>query len=274
MTTSTRPPRALRVRLTLLAVLGALAALVLPAQVAHAANYQYWGYYQVVDGKWAFYQVGPDKSAPKDGAVEGWRWAVDDGSGANPRVPRALPTFGAVCDATAVQSGKKRVAVVLDYGRAADGDGKSTPPQPRAGCASVAAAATGAEVLGAVAEVRTGSGGLVCGLDSYPATGCGGELPALSDAQKAADTPVTIAAATTAAPTTAAPTTAAPTTAAPTAAGPTPTDTAAAPAPGAAAPAASTSSGIPAGVWVGLVVVLIGIAVLVWSARRRRHTGA
>ncbi len=256
MTTSTRPPRALRVRLVLLAVLGALAALVLPAQVAHAANYQYWGYYQVVDGKWAFYQVGPDKSAPKDGAIEGWRWAVDDGT---PRVPRALPTFAGVCDTTVAESGKKRVAVVLDYGRAADGDGKATPPQPRAKCASVASAATGAEVLGAVAEVRTGSGGLVCGLDSYPLTGCGGEVPALTDAQKAADTSVTVAPATTAAAT---------------ATGPSPTDTAAAPAPGAAAPAASTSSGIPAGVWVGIVVVLLGIAVLLWSARRRRQSAA
>ncbi len=264
MTTSTRSRRAVRARLTLLAVLGVLAALVLPAQPAYAANYQYWGYYQVVDATWAFYQVGPDKSAPKDGAVEGWRWAVDDGTGATPHLPRALPMFTAVCDTTAAETGKKRVAVVVDYGRPADGDGKATPPPPRAKCASVATAATGAEVLAAVAEVRTGSGGLVCGLDAYPSTGCGGELAALTDAQKAADTPVTIAPSTTAAPTTPGSATA----------GPTPTDTAAAAAPGSAAAATSTSSGIPAGVWVGILVVLLGIAVLVWAARRRRQTAA
>jgi len=256
MTTSPRHPLALRVRVMVLGVLGALTALVLPAQVAHAANYQYWGYYQVVDGTWAFYQVGPDKSAPKDGAIEGWRWAVDDGTGATPRLPRALPTFTAVCDTTAAETGKKRVAVVLDYGRPADGDGKTTPPQPRAKCASVATAATGAEVLAAVAEVRTG-GGLVCGLDSYPASGCGGEVATLTDEQKAADTPVTIAPVAAAAPT-----------------GPTATDTAGAASPAAAAAASSTSSGVSAGVWVGVLVVLIAIAVLVWSARRRRQTAA
>jgi hypothetical protein len=255
-TTSTRPQHAQPVRLALLAVLGTLAALLLPAQVAHAANYQYWGYYQVVDGKWAFYQVGPDKSAPKDGAVEGWRWAVDDGTGATPRAPRALPTFTAVCDTTPAESGKKRVAVVLDYGRPADGDGKTTPPQPRAKCASVATAATGAEVLAAVAEVRMG-GGLVCGLDGYPAAGCGGEVATLTDEQKAADTPVTIAPATAATPSSG---------------GPTATDTASA-AP-AAAPAVSTSSSPPVGVWVGVLVVLLGIAVLLWSVRRRRQTAA
>jgi len=255
-TPSTRPRHAQRVRLALLAVLGTLAALLLPAQVAHAANYQYWHYYQVVDSTWAFYQVGPDKSAPKDGAIEGWRWAVDDGTGATPRTPRALPTFAAVCDTTPAEAGKKRVAVVLDYGRPADGDGKTTPPQPRAKCASVATAATGAEVLAAVAEVRTG-GGLVCGLDSYPASGCGGEVATLTDEQKAADTPVTIAPVAAAAPT-----------------GPTATDTAGATAPAAAAAASSTSSGVSAGVWVGILVVLIAIAVLVWSTRRRRQTAA
>ncbi|MDQ6716573.1 MAG: SCO2322 family protein, partial [Actinomycetota bacterium] len=116
--------------IAVLALLGALLALLLPAQAAHAANYQYWGYYQVTNGAWTFSQVGPDKSAPADGSIEGWRFAVDDGSGTNPRTPRALPTFAAVCDTTAAQSGQKRVAVVVDYGRAADGDGTTTPPQP------------------------------------------------------------------------------------------------------------------------------------------------
>lgn len=222
---------ALRTRLLPLAVLGALVALVLPAQAAQAASYRYWGYYQVVNGAWAFSQNGPDKTTPADGATEGWRWAVDDGTGATPRPPRALPTFQAVCDTTPVETGKKRVAVVIDFGRAADADGTSTPPPPVARCASVATAATGAEVLAAVATVRTGSTGLVCGLDNYPATGCGGQVATLSPEQQAPDTPVTIA----------------------------------------ASPAAS--SGIPVGVWIGILVLLAGIALLAWSARRRQNAG-
>ncbi len=236
--------------LVVFAAIAAIAALVLPAQAAHAANYTYWGYYQVVAGKWSFYQVGPDKSAPKDGAVEGWRWAVDDGTGKTPRTPRALPSFTDVCAATAVATGKKRVAVVIDYGRGADGDGSTAPPAPLARCASVATTATGSEVLAAVADVRTAKG-LVCGLNGYPASGCGGEVATLTDAQKAADTPVSITAVAVA--------------------GPTPSETAA---PGAAIVPSSSggSSGIPIGVWVGIVVVLLGAIALVLSARRRART--
>lgn len=259
-----RPPRPTpRARLVLLVVLGAFAALVLPVSAAQAANYQYWGYYQVVGGAWAFSQNGPDKTTPADGSVEGWRWAVDDGTGATPRPPRALPTFQAVCAATPVEAGKKRVAVVIDFGRPADGDGTTAPPAPVARCASVATAATGAEVLAAVATVRTGTTGLVCGLDGYPASGCGGEVATLSPAQKAPDTPVTIATATATATGGAGTATASP---------PAADATAAPAAPAAAAPAAA-SSGIPVGVWLGILVVLAGIVLLVWSARRRQNVG-
>ncbi len=235
--------------IAVLALLGALLALLLPAQAAHAANYQYWGYYQVTNGAWTFSQVGPDKSVPADGSIEGWRFAVDDGSGTTPRTPRALPTFAAVCDTTAAQTGKKRVAVVVDYGRPADGDGTTTPPQPVAKCASVATAATGGEVLAAVAAVRT-AGGLVCALDSYPATGCGGEVATLTDAQKAADTPVTIAPVGIATPTSSA---------------------TAAPATSATSGAASSS---PIGLWAGVVVLVLGLAAVLWSVRRRRQHAA
>lgn len=235
-----------------LVMLGALLALVLPAQTARAANYQYWGYYQVVNGAWTFSQVGPDQSAPADGAIEGWRYAVDDGTGASPRTPRALPTFSAVCDTTAAQSGKKRVAVVVDFGRPADGGESVTPPQPVARCASVATAATGAEVLGAVAAVRT-AGGLVCGLDGYPATGCGGEVATLTDAQKATDTPVTIAPAAVATATA--------------------STTGATPATAVSAPATPPSNS-PVGLWVGVVVLVLGLVALAWSIRRRRQHAA
>ena len=251
MTTApTHHRRAQRVRLTVLAAVAAVAALVLPTQAAHAANYQYWGYYTVASGAWTFSDVGPDKSTPADGAIEGWRFAVDDGTGKTPRLPRALPTFAAVCDATPAETGKKRVAVVIDPGRTADGDGTTAPPEPVAKCASVVTAATGAEVIAAVSQVRAGSGGLVCALDGYPTSGCGAEVATLTDAQKAADTPVTIAT-------------------------PTPSATAAAGLSAAAPPATSSaSSGFPVGVVVGIIAVLLVVAALVWGAMRRRRTAA
>ncbi len=252
MTPSTTPPRPARhtqrtrlTRVAVLAVLGALAALLLPAPAAQATNYRFWGYYQLAGGAWTFSANGPDKTTPAEGAVEGWRWGIDDGTGKNPRAPRAVPAFAAVCGATPAAAGRKRVAVVVDFGRPADAEtAASTPPAAVARCASVATAATGSEVLAAVTSVRT-AGGLVCGLDGYPAAGCGAEVAALTPEQQAADTPVAIAAAT-----------------------PTPTAVATA-APATVAPAAA-SSGIPVGVWVGLLVVLLAVAALVWSARRRQ----
>jgi hypothetical protein len=246
---------------SLLAVLGtALAVLLglLTAASAQAANYQYWGYYQLANGAWTFAQKGPAETNPADGSVEGWRWAITEESGTPPRNPRVTPAFADVCGSAAAESGKKHVAVVVDYGRDVDGDG-ATPPKPVTKCATVPTAATGAEVLAAVATVRNGDGGLVCGIDNYPATGCGGQVATLTDAQKAADTPVTLLGA------------AAPSTT-PGAAGATPTETAGplvAP-----APTSTTSSGVPAVVWVGLVILVLGVAALVWSAVRRRRQNA
>jgi hypothetical protein len=245
-------------RTPLLAALGALLALalgLLTAAPAQAATYQYWGYYQLTAGAWTFAQKGPAETNPADGSVEGWRWAITEESGTPPRNPRVTPAFNDVCGSAAAESGKKRVAVVVDYGRDVDGDG-ATPPKPVAKCATVPTAATGAEVLAAVATVRNGDGGLVCGIDNYPATGCGGQVSTLTDAQKAADTPVTVLGA------------AAPSST-PGTASATPSETAGpliAP-----APAVATSSGVPAVVWLGLVILLLGVAALVWSDMRRRR---
>ncbi|HEU4331186.1 MAG TPA: SCO2322 family protein [Lapillicoccus sp.] len=249
-------------RASLLAVLGtALAVLLglLTAAPAQAANYQYWGYYQLADGKWTFAQKGPAETNPADGSVEGWRWAITEESGTPPRNPRVTPAFNNVCGSAAAAAGQKRVAVIIDYGRDVDGDATTAPPQPVAKCATVATAATGAEVLAAVATVRNGDGGLVCGINNYPASGCGGQVATLTDAQKAADTPVTLLGA------------AAPT-ATPGAGSATPTETAGP----VVAPAntSTTSSGVPAVVWVGLVILLLGVAALVWSAMRRRRQNA
>ena len=80
------------------AVMVAFATLVSTAPQASAANYLYWSYWQQTAGKWAFSSVGADKATPSDGAVEGWRWAIDDGSGSRP--PRVLPTFEQLCAST------------------------------------------------------------------------------------------------------------------------------------------------------------------------------
>lgn len=170
----------------LVSVLAAL-FLSLLAGPADAASYRYWGYYTWTDGTWAFATTGPDQTAPADGAVEGWRFAITAESGA-PRVPRADGDFEAICTATDPAAGKKRVAVVIDGGLSDDAPEGATPPNPRGACALVDESASGAAVLAAVATARV-EGGLVCSIDGYPAQGCGEpvdiEPPGTADAQVA-----------------------------------------------------------------------------------------
>ena len=77
-----RPPAVRAVVLLALATLlgVALPSLLAPAGTASAASYRFWGFYQLTDGAWAFATKGPDETTPKDGAVEGWRFAVGDES--------------------------------------------------------------------------------------------------------------------------------------------------------------------------------------------------
>ncbi len=180
-------------------LLALVAAVVAPAGPASAAAYRYWGYFQLQDAQgstektWAFATKGADQLTPADGGVEGWRFAVAGETDA--RMPRATATFDDLCGDTAAQAGKKRVGVVIDYGRAADTEDGKQPPAPVGRCAVVDTKATGAEVLAAVASVRA-EGAMICGIDDQPATGCGGEVKEVSPEAKATDTPVQLAAAT------------------------------------------------------------------------------
>ena len=167
-------------------VVGLVLAVMLPA-TADAAAYRYWGYFQLSGDTWQFAPKGPDQTKPADGSVEGWRYAV--GEEGSTRDPRVTVTFDDICGDTKAKSGEKRVAVVIDYGRPADTEDGKQPPAPVGECAQVATTATGAEVLADVADVRTEQA-LVCAIDEFPATGCGGEVKKVSAAAKAPDTPV------------------------------------------------------------------------------------
>ena len=179
-------------------IVAAAICLVAPAGSASAAAYRYWGYFQLHGSTWQFAPKGPDQVVPAEGAVEGWRFAVAGDT--DMRTPRVTTTFDAVCGSTQAQSGKKRVAVVIDYGRPADQADGSQPPAPVAHCAVVPSAASGAEVLAAVATVRT-SDKLVCALDGVPATGCADVVKTVPAAAAAKDTPTTLAPSPTASPT-------------------------------------------------------------------------
>lgn len=221
--------------LAMVAFIAAVLTVVLPAGTAHAEAYQYWGYYTLSGDTWQYAQTGPDQTNPADGSVEGWRFAVAGQDDVRP--PRGTVTFSEVCDSTKAVEGKKRVAVVIDYGRKADATDE-TPKEPAASCAQVPAAATGADVLAAVSTVRSEKQ-LVCGINDYPKSGCGGAVATPNEQQTAPDDKAKIAIA-----------------------GKDSQDNAKA--------NPSSNTGTIVGWTVGGVVVLLVIAGLVVAARRRR----
>jgi hypothetical protein len=166
----------------LLALLPALAI----ASPATADSYRFWGYYQWDGTAWQFAPTGPADTEPADGDIEGWRFAVSDESAS--KFPRAQASFESICGGDAAAEGNKRVAVVIDYGLPEDNEGE-TPPAAAGACAEVAAAASGAEVLAAVAQTRL-ENGLICAIDSWPASGCGD--PVTDDAPQTDESPVAL----------------------------------------------------------------------------------
>ncbi len=141
------------------------------AGTAHADDgYEYWNYFHAQDGAWQFSDKGPAQVKPEDGSVEGFRYGVSTVSqGIEPRADLAEVDFDAVCEGVKAGDGEKQVAVLLDFGTVT---GHGTPPAARGECAVVADNATAQVVLDEVADVRV-EGGMTCGIDGYPATGCG-----------------------------------------------------------------------------------------------------
>jgi hypothetical protein len=232
-----------------LSVLLAAAFAVLTVAPAHAAAYRFWGFYQLTDGAWSFAQKGADQTVPKDGSVDGWRFAVADLN--DSRFPRATPTFDELCASTPAQDGKKRVGLLVDFGRPADSADGSTPPEPKALCAVVASEATSTDVLKAAGDLRVEKA-LVCGVGGYPATDCGGEVKDVSAETKAKDAPIQVAQVGNSAATSAAPTSAAPTQAAS----------------NASAPAEEASSGTSTAAYVIAGLVLLAILAFVIARSR------
>ena len=143
-----------------------------PAARADAA-YRYWTYWHANGASWEFAQSGPAATAVTDGSVEGWRFAVSTAAGSPDLAPRtdAAAAFDAVCGTTPKPDGRARVAIVLDFGDAADAVDGASPPTSTSACAIVPDGSTGAQALSSAFDVRA-ENGLVCAIAGYPATGC------------------------------------------------------------------------------------------------------
>lgn len=157
-------------------LLGLLAAVLLAAP-AQAAGYRYWSFWEREGSTWSYATQGPAQLRPDDGSVQGFRFAVSaeaDDSAA----PRSKAAFAKICEDTDERAGRKRIALVLDFGTAADAPGGERPPKPRTACASVEEDASTADALAAVAPpLRYDSSAMLCAIDGYPAAGCGEQVP-------------------------------------------------------------------------------------------------
>ncbi|WP_369270730.1 SCO2322 family protein [Streptomyces sp. R11] len=156
-----------------------LAALVLvtgAAQAAQATGYRYWSFWDRDGGKWTYATQGPSIARPSDGDVQGFRFAVSEDS-KDAAQPGGAAEFAVICARTPAQDGKKRVALVIDFGTPADAPSGETPPARRTICARVAPDATTAEALATVAKpLRYGTDALLCAIGGYPEKGCGEQV--------------------------------------------------------------------------------------------------
>ncbi|WP_370268610.1 SCO2322 family protein [Streptomyces sp. V4I8] len=163
----------LRRALTLL--LAVLVVLTGAAQ-AQATGYRYWSFWDRDGDRWTYATQGPSLARPSDGDVQGFRFAVSEDSD-DADQPRGAVEFAVICARTPAQDGRKRVALVLDFGTAADAPSGETPPARRAVCARVAPDATTAEALASVAKpLRYDTNALLCAISGYPAKGCGEQV--------------------------------------------------------------------------------------------------
>ncbi|CAM5745548.1 hypothetical protein STAFG_7085 [Streptomyces afghaniensis 772] len=160
------------------AVLLLLASLLLCAGVgqAQAAGYRYWSFWDRDGDHWVYAPQGPSTARPSDGDVQGFRFAVSEDSKDAAR-PRGTADFKAICAKTPARDGKKRVALLLDFGTTKDAPSGETPPPARTACAQVSPDATTGEALAAVAKpLRYDTNALLCAISGYPEKGCGEQV--------------------------------------------------------------------------------------------------
>ena len=145
---------------------------------AQAVGYRYWSFWDYDNGRWTYATQGPSTARPYDGDVQGFRFSVSEDSQDSAK-PRGYASFAVICARTPAQEGRKRVALVIDFGTAADAPSGETPPARRTACARVPSDGTTAEALASVAKpLRYDTDALLCAIAGYPEKGCGEQVSA------------------------------------------------------------------------------------------------
>lgn len=139
-------------------------------------GYRYWGYFQSQTGTkpWVSSMTGPTTNVA-DKSVEGWVFTFSSDT-VDAKEPRALPNFARLCGKIKPVANKKRVGVVVEYGRAALRPQGETPPANIYSCVVIQKNATGFDVVGEAVKIRASASGLICAFNGYPAKECGAEV--------------------------------------------------------------------------------------------------
>ncbi|MFI9820817.1 SCO2322 family protein [Streptomyces sp. NPDC052013] len=174
------------IRRALLLFLAALLPVLAGAGQAQAAGYRYWSFWERDGEQWTYATQGPSTARPYDGDVQGFRFSVSENS-ADAAKPRGTADFDTICAKTPAKDGTKRVALVIDFGTAADAPSGERPPAHRTACAQVAEDATTADALAAVAKpLRYNTNALLCAIAGYPEKGCGEQVSGTDKTETAA----------------------------------------------------------------------------------------
>jgi hypothetical protein len=165
----------MKIKLTLLLLL--ISTLPLSSANAAEKGYRYWGYFQAAPNatSWTAAMTGPTVDV-SDGSVEGWAFTFSSDAIPDAKDPKIAPSFAKICAKTKAISGKKRIAVMIDFGSAVLRPKGETLPRLITRCVVAEKSALGIDVLGQVTKIRATSGGFVCGLNGYPAKECGVEI--------------------------------------------------------------------------------------------------
>ncbi|MEU2440024.1 SCO2322 family protein [Streptomyces rubradiris] len=157
-------------------VLVAALLLLVCAGRAGATGYRYWSFWERTGDHWTYATQGPASLRPDDGTAQGFRFTVG-ADAADAGRPRGTADFDTICADTPAKSGSKRVALVLDFGTAADAPSGEIPPERRTVCARVPSDASTADALAAVAgPLRYDTNALLCAIAGYPHKGCGEQV--------------------------------------------------------------------------------------------------
>ena len=164
--------RAVRIAAWIVAIAVASISCAVPAQAS--SSYRYWSYWKSVNSTWQFANEGAGTFLPRDGSVQGWRFAISEGANSSTRLPSSNLTFDQICEGVQAEPGRRRVGLVIDYGTTADAPSGEQPPALISKCVVIADGQTSIQVMSAAKlAFRASTTGFICGISGYPRNECG-----------------------------------------------------------------------------------------------------